>query len=357
MKKILIIALFLFTTTAFSYYPRRMSFLGEGGISSSHADTYKIFSGTANPQLAENVANLLNMSLGKAKVSRFNDGEVNIEIEDSIRGCDVYILQPLCPTSTGSINDNLMELYLLIRACKRAFASSVTAIVPYYGYARQDRKAMHQVPISASDIAMLLEKGGADHIISIDLHCGQIEGFFHNVPVDDLLASAVFIPYFSKKELEKPVIVSPDAGGVPRAKKFMEGFSSYGIDTQLAIIVKHRAHAGVIEKMNFVGDVFGSDVIIVDDICDTAGTLCHAAMELKQQGAKKVYACITHPIFSPPALERIKNSEIDELVVTDTIPFRSSISSNVHQVSIASLLAKAIERSRRGEMMIFSVME
>ena len=206
-------------------------------------------------------------------------------------------------------------------------------------------------PISASDVSMLLEHAGADHVIAIDLHCGQIQGFFHHAPVDELAAAAIFVPYIAEKKLQNLVIVSPDAGGVSRAKNFKERLERYNISSSLSMIIKQRETAGKVAKMNLVGSVKDSDVIIVDDMCDTAGTLCRAALELKRQGAKKVYACITHPVFSPPAAKRIAKSEIDELIVTDTIPFREEMPKNIKQLSVASLIAQAIKCSHQGEVM------
>jgi len=310
----------------------------------------KLFCGNANPQLAESVAGLLNIPLTEMKISRFNDGEIRIQIDESIRGADAYILQSTCSTEEGSVNDSIMELYLLVRTLKRSSAGSVTAVIPYYGYSRQDRKTESRVPISASDIAMLFELAGVDHIVAVDLHCGQIQGFFHHVPVDNLYASVIFVPYFAeKKNLQNPVVVSPDAGGVERAKKFIEGLNDYGVGAGLAVIVKQRAEAGVIDKMNLVGSVEGCDAIIVDDICDTAGTLVQAAKELKAQGARRVFACITHPVFSGPALTRIGSSVIEELVVTDTIPLKENVPPNIQQLSVAPILAEAIWRIHHGE--------
>ena len=267
-----------------------------------------------------------------------------------MRNSDVFIIQPICSTESSSVNDNLIELYLLIRTLKRSSAGTVTAVIPYYGYARQDRKTESRVPISASDVAMLLELAGTDHIICVDLHCGQIQGFFHETTVDNLHAAPTFVRYFSeKKDLVNPVVVSPDAGGVDRAKKFIEGLNWHGVDAGLAVIVKQRAGAGVVDKMNLVGDVESCDVIIVDDICDTAGTLIHAAQELKNQGARRVFACITHPVFSGPALERIGNSCLTELVVTDSIPAKTNLPSNIVRLSIAPLIAAAIDRTYNGE--------
>lgn len=308
-----------------------------------------LFSGSSNPELTQAVANCLGMNVHRAKVGRFNDGEIRIQIEENVRGCDVFILQSTCPNVASSVNDNLMELYLMIRALKRSSAKSVTAIIPYYGYARQDRKTQGRVPISASDVAMLIESAGADKVLAVDLHCGQIQGFFHHTPVDNLYAATIFVPYVARLGLYDPVIVSPDAGGVERAKTFIEGLQSLGIPTKMAVIVKQRADAGIIETMNLVGKVRGSDVVIVDDICDTAGTLVKAADELKEHGARRVFACVTHPLLSGPACLRIEESCLEELIVTDTIPLRGPIPKNIKQLSVASLLASAIMRISDGE--------
>lgn len=310
---------------------------------------YMLFSGTANLPLAEKIAKCLQMHLSPATLSRFNDGEIRIKIEENVRGSEIYLVQSVCLTDKNSVNDSLIELYLMIRTLRRSSAGTITAIIPYYGYARQDRKTESRVPISASDIAMLVELAGADHIICVDLHCGQIQGFFHDTTVDNLNAAPIFVQYFSSKDLIRPVVISPDAGGVDRAKKFIEGLNWHGVDANLAIFVKQRAGAGVIDKMNLVGDVKDCDVIIVDDICDTAGTLVQAARELKNQGARRVFACITHPVFSGAALEKIGNSCLEELVVADTIPQRMQLPSNIVQLSIAPLIAEAIRRTHHGE--------
>lgn len=317
---------------------------------SAQDHSYMLISGRTNPLLAEKIAQCLKMQLSPVNISFFNDGEIKIKVEENVRNADIYVIQSICLTEKSSINDNLVELYLLIRTLKRSSAGTITAVIPYYGYARQDRKTESRVPISASDIAMLLELAGADHIICFDLHCGQIQGFFHETTVDNLYAAPIFVRYFSsKKDLVNPVVISPDAGGVERAKKFIEGLSWHGVDAGLAVIVKQRAGAGIVEKMSLVGDVQGCDVIIVDDICDTAGTLVHAAQELKNHGANRVFACITHPVFSGPALERIGSSCLAELVVTDTIPARTAFPSNIVQLSVAPLIAEAIDRTHHGE--------
>jgi ribose-phosphate pyrophosphokinase len=318
-------------------------------IFGSELSDIKLFSGSCNPALTQAVADQLGISVGAARVERFNDGEIRIRVMENIRNGDVFILQSTCLSNESSVNDNLMELFLMIRTMKRASAKSVTAVIPYYGYARQDRKMASRVPISASDVAMLLEMAGADHVMAVDLHCGQIQGFFHDVPVDNLFASTIFVPYIANLGLYDPVIVSPDAGGVERAKLFIQGLNSRGIQPRLAIIVKQRVDAGVIESMNLVGNVAGSDVVIVDDICDTAGTLVQAARELKEKGARRVFACITHPVLSGPACARIGASVLEELVVTDTIPLRGEVPPNIKQLSVAPLLAEAILRTWKGE--------
>ena len=311
--------------------------------------SFRIFSGSANPELSQSISEILDMPLTSAKVGRFSDGEVRIQVQESVRDCDVFVVQSICPSLSSTVNDNLVELFLTIRALNRASASRVHAVIPYYGYARQDRKVEGRVPISASDLAMLLELAGIDHLISVDLHSGQIQGFFHEAPVDNLYASKVLAPHFAKKEgLQNLVVVSPDAGGVTRAKQFIEELNGFNIEATMAIFVKQRAEAGVIETMRLVGNVEGCDAVIVDDICDTAGTLVQAAQELKNKGARRVFACITHPLFSGSALNKIAGSVIEELVVTDTIPLRAQLPSNITQVSIAPLLAEAIQRTHEG---------
>jgi len=309
-----------------------------------------ILSGNASAELGASVAEELDIVPSKALISTFNDGEIRIQILENVRNRDVFVIQSTSPTKERSINDNLMELYFLVRTLKRSSANTITAVIPYYGYARQDRKMEPRVPISASDVAMLLESSGVDRVISVDLHCGQIQGFFRNIPVDNLYASTVFVPYFAKKQLDNLVVVSPDAGGVDRAKHFMEKLAREGVESDLAIIIKQRAQAGVVDKMNLVGNVTGSDVVIVDDLCDTGGTLIKAAEMLVENGARRVFAAITHPVFSGPALERIKNSVFTEVVVTDSIMLKDQeIPQNITCISIAPLLAEAIRRNYSGE--------
>lgn len=308
-----------------------------------------LFTGNSNASLADKIAAYLDIPVGKASVGKFNDGEIQIRIQQNVRNKSVFILQSTCLSDKQSVNDNLMELYLLVRTLKRASATTITAVIPYYGYARQDRKSSPRVPISAADVALMLEAAGVDRVVTVDLHCGQIQGFFHNAPVDNLYASTVFVPYFVEKGLKNPIIISPDAGGVDRAKKFLEQMGKYGVEAQLAIILKQRSQPGVVASMQLIGDVEDSDVIIVDDLCDTAGTLVQAAQVLKEQGARRVFAAITHPVFSGPALERIEHSVIDELVVSDTIPLAKNAPPNIQVISVAPLLGEAIGRIYLGQ--------
>ena len=309
----------------------------------------QLFSGSANHPLSEEISDYLNLPLGELNLGRFNDGEASIKVNESVRNKDVFVVQSTCSTDEGSVNDHLMELYLLVRTLKRASVNSVTVVMPYYGYARQDRKTSPRVPISASDVAFLLESAGTDRVVAVDLHCGQIQGFFQKAPVDNLYASTVFVPYMAKKKLKKLVVVSPDAGGVERAKFFQERLIREGMETDLAVIVKQRGGAGVVSRMNLVGNVMDADVVIVDDICDTGGTLVKAAQLLKDSGAKGVYACVTHPVFSDPALARIEDSVLTEMIVMDTIPITAKLPHNVTQLSIAPLLGEAILRINSGD--------
>ena len=305
--------------------------------------SFFLFSGSSNPELASAIAKELNMPLGRAVIGRFNDGEINIQIQENVRNKEVFVIQSTCRSKDASVNDSLMELFFLVRTLKRASAKTVTAVIPYYGYARQDRKVIPRVPISASDVAMMLEDAGVDRVIAVDLHCGQIQGFFHHAPVDNLYASLIFVPYFAKKELKNPVILSPDAGGVARAKEFRDKLAKKGVQTGFGVIIKQRESVGRVSQMDLVGDVAGSDVIIVDDLCDTGGTLVRAAEELKAFGAERIYACITHPVFSRPALERLGNSCFTEVVVTDSIPHsEEKLPPNVTKLSVAPLLAEVI---------------
>jgi len=311
----------------------------------------KLISGSANKPLAEEVAARLGIPLSPAQVRRFNDGEVNIQLCDSVRGCSVFIVQPTCPP----VNDHLVELLLLISAARRASAASVTAVVPYYGYARQDRKDRARVPISAADVARMMEAVGVDRVVCVDLHCAQIQGFFGpTTPVDNLFAAPIAVNYFMQKNLVKPVVVSPDAGGVARAKLFMEGFAKLPDDppdVSLAVIIKQRAAAGQIASMHLVGNVAGSDCIIVDDMIDTAGTLSAAANELKNFGATRVFAFASHGLFSGPAAQRIEACALEEVIVANTVPLKPDVAAHtrkIRQLSVGKLLEGAIRGIHHG---------
>lgn len=301
-----------------------------------------IFAGNANSALAQKVADSLKVPLGKALVGKFNDGEIQIQIEENVRNKHVYIIQSTCSGETQSVNDSLMELYLLVRTMKRSAAKTITVVIPYYGYARQDRKTRARVPISAADVACMIEFAGTTRVVTVDLHCGQIQGFFRNVPVDNLYASLVFVPYIVNKKLSNIIVVSPDAGGVDRANQFIKGLQKKGISADLAIISKQREKAGVVSSMHLIGSVQNADAIIVDDLCDTGGTLVQAAKVLKENGARRVFTIVTHPVFSGNALAKIGNSVIDEMIVADTIPLRGNVPSNITVVSVSSLLVQAI---------------
>lgn len=308
-----------------------------------------IFSASGNIPLAQRVADYLHVALGQAKIEPFNDGEVHIKILENVRNKDVFIIQPTCSSSTRSVNDNLMELFLLIRTMKRSSAATITVVMPYYGYARQDRKAQPRVPISAADVAYMLEQAGATRVLTIDLHCGQIQGFFQNIPVDNLYASPTFASYMASKNLKNVVVVSPDAGGVERATQFVKDLGKKGVCAEMAVISKQRAKAGVVSSMHLIGDVKDADAIIIDDMCDTGGTLIKAAELLREHGACRVFAVITHPVFSGKALENIGNSVIEEMIVTDTIPLKGMAPKNITVLSVAELLGHAIACIKEGE--------
>jgi len=273
---------------------------------------FKLFTGTANPQLAEDIATHLDQKLSQLQITRFSDGEISVQIGETVRGADVFLIQPTCPPT----NDNLMELLIVADAMRRASANSITAIVPYFGYARQDRKAAPRVPITAKLVANMMEKAGIDRVVTLDLHAGQIQGFF-DIPVDNLYGSILFFNYFKEMGLKNPIIASPDIGGVARARYFA---NRLGLD--IVIVDKRRERANVSEVMNIIGEVEGKDVILIDDMVDTAGTLVNAAGALKGRGAVSVRAFTTHGILSGPAFERLENSELDQLIITDTIPLR-----------------------------------
>lgn len=308
-----------------------------------HGGGLKLFSGNGNLALSLEIARILGINLGKATVGKFADGEVNVQIHENVRGKDVYIVQPTCPP----VNDNLMELLLMVSTMNRASARRITVVIPYYGYARQDRKMQARVPISAADVARLLESMGIDRVIAVDLHCGQIQGFFGpRVPVDNLDGGVVGIDHFGGKDLYNPVIVSPDAGGVYRAKKFKEGLAyKYDMnDIGLAMIIKQRSRAGTVDTMDLVGEVENCDCIIVDDMIDTAGTICKAAAVLKEKGARRVFAFASHGLLSGPGNDRINQSVMEECVILNTIPSSPQREANEKLVvlSVAPLLAQTI---------------
>ncbi len=298
-----------------------------------------IFTGTANREFAEKVAKCLDIRVGKATVNKFSDGEINVELLENVRGSDVFVLQPTCnPT-----NDNLMEMLVLIDALKRSSAMRITAAIPYFGYARQDRRPRSaRVPISAKLVANMLTSAGVDRVLTVDIHADQIQGFF-DVPVDNIYASPVLLRDIKQKNYPDLMIVSPDMGGVMRARAFAKG-----LGTEMAIVDKRRPKANEAEVMNIIGDINGKNCIIVDDMIDTAKTLCKAAEALKNRGAKQVYAYATHAVFSGDAIERIENSIIDEVIVSDTIPL-SQPSSKIRICSIAELVAETIRRINNEE--------
>ncbi len=299
----------------------------------------KVFTGNANKKLAKDVCSYLGIPLGDVFVGRFSDGEVNVQFKESVRGDDVFIIQPTCPP----VNENLMELLVMIDACKRASAGRITAVIPYFGYARQDRKVQPRVPISARLVADLITAAGASRVLTVDLHAGQIQGFF-NIPVDNLAAIPIFLDYVHRNlGSDGFVVVSPDAGGVERARLFAKKMG-----WPLAIIDKRRDQPNVAEVMHVIGEVEGKKAFILDDMIDTAGTLVKSAKALLEAGATEVYAAATHPVFSGPAYERIESSEIKEVMVTDTIPLRREFT-KVKVLSIASLLGEAIRRIHHEE--------
>ncbi len=302
---------------------------------------YIIFTGNSNPVLANDICNYLGAPLGNAKVKRFSDGEVQIEIDDNVRVKDVFVVQ----STSSPVNDNLVELLLLIDAFKRSSAKRITAVIPYFGYARQDKKVAPRVPISAKLVANLLTTAGANRIITMDLHAGQIQGFF-DIPVDNLFAAPVLIEYMLKTFGGELVIVSPDAGGVERARAFAKR-----LNAGLAIIDKRRTAPNQAKAMAVIGNVAGKKVVILDDMVDTAGTLTEAAKSLMAEGASEVHACCTHAVLSGPAIERINNSSIKSLVVTDTIPMTESKQkcNKILTLSISRLFGEAIIRSHTGD--------
>ena len=296
---------------------------------------YKIFTGNANPALAEEIAKIMGKPLGKSAVNKFSDGEISVSLWETVRGIDTYIIQPTCDPT----NDNLMELLIMIDAMKRASAGRINAVIPYYGYARQDRKAKARDPITAKLVADLLQAAGADRVITMDLHAAQIQGYF-DIPVDHLLGMPILVKYFKEKNLDDLVIVSPDHGSVSRARSMAQP-----LDAPIAIVDKRRPKANVSEIMNVIGEVKDKTVVLMDDMVDTAGTICNAANAMKDMGAKEVYACATHPILSGPAIERIEKSAIKEMVLLNTIPLAPEKQiDKIKTLSVAPMFAEAMIR-------------
>lgn len=304
----------------------------------------QVFTGNAHPELAQEIVDYLGISLGKAKVSKFKDGEIRLEINESVRGNNVFIVQPTCHSVSAagdlSVNENLMELLIMVDAISRASAKSITAVIPYYGYARQERKQKPREPISAKLVANLLTAAGVDRMVTIDLHTSSIQGFF-DIPVDHMPAAPLLAEYYLKKNLENVVVVSPDIGGVTRARNI-----AARLNCGLAIIDKRRPEPNQAEIMGIIGDVKGKNVIMVDDMIDTAGTITNGANFLYEKaGAKEVYACCTHAVFTPPAVKRIAESAIKEMLITNTIPLTEEERQcqKIQTVSIAPLLGRTIE--------------
>ena len=296
----------------------------------------RVFAGNSNRELARSICDYLGLQLGSARVGRFSDGEIRVEIDESVRGADVYLIQSTC----APVNENLMELLIMVDALKRASAGSVSAVIPYFGYARQDRKSAPRAPISARLITDLLTTAGVNRLITMELHAGQIQGFF-NGPVDHLYTAPVMMKYLKSLDLTRPVIVSPDAGGVERARAYAKK-----LNASLAIVDKRRAGPNVAEVMNLVGDVEDCDVIVVDDMIDTGGTLVQAAQALKDFGARRVFSCATHPVLSGPAIARISESCLEEVIVSDTVPLSSAgrACPKIRVLSVADILGEAIRR-------------
>ena len=294
----------------------------------------KIFTGNANPALAEEICRCLKVPLGKAEVGRFSDGELQVKILENVRGDDTYVVQPTSPP----VNENVMELLIMVDALARASARRITAVIPYYGYGRQDRKSEPRVPISAKLVANLITAAGADRVLSMDLHAGQIQGFF-DIPVDHLYAMPVFLDYIRMKKIKDLVVVSPDAGGVERARAFAKRLVA-----DLAIVDKRRPRPNEAETMNVIGDVKGRTAILLDDIVDTAGTLVADAKALKKFGATRILAACSHGVLSGPAIKRVQNSPIEELMISNSIPLNGKRVRKVTVLSVAPLLAEAIKR-------------
>ncbi|MBE7012969.1 MAG: ribose-phosphate pyrophosphokinase [Ruminococcaceae bacterium] len=304
----------------------------------AHGKNIKIFTANSNPEFAKKISDHLGLAIGKSEVGKFSDGEIFVNIGETVRGSDVFVVQSTC----SPVNDNIMELLIMIDAFKRASAGRITAVIPYFGYARQDRKAKARDPISAKLVADLIATAGADRVLTMDLHAPQIQGFF-NIPVDHLLGMPVLSKYYKNKiksSGNETIVVSPDLGSVTRARAFAQK-----IDVPLAIVDKRRPKANVSEVMNIIGDIKDKDIILLDDMIDTAGTIVNSAKALKERGAKNVYACCTHAVLSGPAIERIRDSVIDELVVLDTVPLTEEKKlEKIKVLSVANVFGEAIER-------------
>jgi ribose-phosphate pyrophosphokinase len=299
-------------------------------------DRLRLFSGSANIPLAQEVARYLGIDLGPMVRKRFADGELYVQIQESIRGCDVYLIQPTC----GPVNDRLMELLIMIDACRRASARQITAVIPYYGYARADRKTAGRESITAKLVANLITEAGAGRVLAMDLHSAQIQGYF-DIPFDHVYGSPVLLDYLASKQLTDIVVVSPDVGGVARARAFAKKLG----DAPLAIIDKRRQAHNVAEVMNLIGDVRGKTAVLVDDMIDTAGTISEGARLLRREGARQVYACATHAVFSPPAIERLSSGVLEEVIVTNTIPvLEENRFEQLTVLSVANLLGETIWR-------------
>ncbi|MDY6803859.1 MAG: ribose-phosphate pyrophosphokinase [Cyanobacteriota bacterium] len=310
--------------------------LEESLFTPADRDRLRLFSGSANVPLATEVARYLGIDLGPMVRKRFADGELYIQIQESIRGCDVYLIQPSCQP----VNDHLMELSIMIDACRRASARQITAVIPYYGYARADRKTAGRESITAKLVANLITEAGASRIIAMDLHSAQIQGYF-DIPFDHVFGSPTILDYLASKHLSDIVVVSPDVGGVARARAFAKKLG----DASLAIIDKRRQAHNVAEVLNLIGDVKGKTAVLVDDMIDTAGTICEGARLLREEGARQVYACATHAVFSPPAIERLSNGLFEEVIVTNTIPVHEEKRfPQLMVLSVANLLGETIWR-------------
>ncbi|NIH40984.1 MAG: ribose-phosphate pyrophosphokinase [Buchnera aphidicola (Periphyllus aceris)] len=303
----------------------------------------KLFAGNSIPKLANYIVKILNSNLGKSTVKKFSDGEISVRINENVRGDDIFVIQSICFPS----NDNLMELILIIDSLKRASAGRITAVIPYFGYSRQDKRVrLARVPITAKIIADFLSNVGVDRVLTVDLHTDQIQGFF-DIPIDNIFGSLILLEDIIKKKINKPIIVSPDIGGVIRARTIAKHLNN----SDIAIIDKRRTHANISKVMNIIGDVKNRDCILIDDMIDTGGTLCNASKALKKNGAKKIFAYATHPVFSGNILKNIKNSYLNEIIVCDTIPLSQNFKKihNVRTLTLAHMLAEAIRRINNEE--------